>query len=232
MLGLPGSDADLFVPWVEDFFAGFGGDVDKQGTMVDALASIRRYWEAALAERRPEPEPRDGDLASHLLHATVDGAPLDETVTLDMLTVLVLAGLDTTPRPARLSLPAPGRQTRPPAPAGRGPRPRPLGRGGRPASVHDHLRGRPQGHPRHELPRLPLTEGGHGPGLVAGANRDPRRYPDADQFVIDRHGTHHFSFAGGPHRCLGAHLARREMHHRGVGVAAGHPGLRPGRRWT
>ena len=47
--------------------------------------------------RAPErTEPRPGDLASHLLHATIDGEALEETVILDMLQVLVLAGLDTT----------------------------------------------------------------------------------------------------------------------------------------
>jgi cytochrome P450 len=29
--------------------------------------------------------------------------------------------------------------------------------------------------------------------------------------VIDRKRNHHIGFANGPHRCLGAHLARREM---------------------
>ena len=57
---------------------------------------IREYWVAALEERRGEPEPRPGDLASHLLHATYDDRPLTDAEMLDMLTVLVLAGLDTT----------------------------------------------------------------------------------------------------------------------------------------
>ena len=64
--------------------------------MAAALAGIREYWVAALEERRGEPEPRPGDLAAHLLHATYDGRPLTDAEMLDMLTVLVLAGLDTT----------------------------------------------------------------------------------------------------------------------------------------
>ena len=46
--------------------------------------------------------------------------------------------------------------------------------------------------------------------LVSAANRDPG-YDDADEFVIDRKRNNHFGFASGPHRCLGMHLARREM---------------------
>jgi cytochrome P450 len=48
-------------------------------------------------------------------------------------------------------------------------------------------------------------------GLVSGANRDPRAYDRAGEFILARKHNHHFGFAGGPHRCLGAHLARREM---------------------
>ena len=29
--------------------------------------------------------------------------------------------------------------------------------------------------------------------------------------MIDRKRNHHMGFANGPHRCLGAHLARREL---------------------
>jgi cytochrome P450 len=48
-------------------------------------------------------------------------------------------------------------------------------------------------------------------GLVMGANRDPRVWDRANEFVIDRRKNNHFGFASGPHRCLGMHLARREM---------------------
>ena len=96
MAGVDPADADLMVPWVEDFFRGFGGDPDGLEAMASALANIREYWVVGLAERRGEREPRDGDLASHLLHARFDDRPLTDAEILDMLTVLVLAGLDTT----------------------------------------------------------------------------------------------------------------------------------------
>jgi cytochrome P450 len=211
MLGLPGSDADLFVPWVEDFFRGFGGDPDGQDAMVAALGGMREYWVAALEERRGEPEPRDGDLASLLLHSTVDDEPLGDAVILDMLTVLVLAGLDTT----RASLgylfrhlathPDDRRAlTQDPALV--------------PTAVEEALRlytiifgdGRKVTRDT-DFFGCPLKKGDMVYGLVSGANRDPRVYERADEFVIDRKRNHHLGFASGPHRCLGAHLARREM---------------------
>jgi cytochrome P450 len=46
---------------------------------------------------------------------------------------------------------------------------------------------------------------------LCGATRDPLAFPDADEFVIDRPANNHIAFGAGPHRCIGSHLARREL---------------------
>ena len=211
MIGIDPAEADLFVPLVEDFFGGFGGDPERAGAMAAALAAIREYWVAALAERRGEAEPRPGDLASHLLHATYGGRPLTENEMLDMLTVLVLAGLDTT----RAEL---GYMFRHLATHDEHRRALIADPELVPSAVEEVLRyytiifgdGRKVTRDV-EFHGAQLREGDMVYGLVSGANRDPRAYERAGEFVIDRKRNHHMGFANGPHRCLGAHLARREM---------------------
>lgn len=43
------------------------------------------------------------------------------------------------------------------------------------------------------------------------ANVDPTAYPDAFDVRFDRGKNPHIAFGGGVHRCLGSHLARREL---------------------
>jgi cytochrome P450 len=45
---------------------------------------------------------------------------------------------------------------------------------------------------------------------IAAANRDPRKFPDAHRFLIDRAPNPHLAFAAGPHTCAGMALARIE----------------------
>jgi methyl-branched lipid omega-hydroxylase len=65
----------------------------------------------------------------------------------------------------------------------------------------------------------PLTLSGHdfdeGDKLIlfyGAANRDPRVFDDPETFAVRRDPNPHVGFGGpGPHFCLGAHLARREL---------------------
>ena len=43
------------------------------------------------------------------------------------------------------------------------------------------------------------------------ANRDPNEFPDPDKIDFERNANRHMAFAYGVHRCLGSHLARREL---------------------
>jgi cytochrome P450 len=45
---------------------------------------------------------------------------------------------------------------------------------------------------------------------IAVANRDPAEHADPDTIDLGRQ-ERHLAFGGGPHRCLGSHLARMEM---------------------
>jgi cytochrome P450 len=58
----------------------------------------------------------------------------------------------------------------------------------------------------------PMTAGDKVLLFYWAANRDPAHFPDPDVFDIRRSPNPHVGFGGaGPHFCLGAHLARREM---------------------
>jgi cytochrome P450 len=210
-IGLDTCDAGQFVRWVEDFFRGFSGDPAGLGPMAAALEGIREYWIAALDERRWEPGPRAGDLASHLMHSRLGDRPLAGAEILDMLTVLVLAGLDTTR--AQLGYLFRHLAANPADRAALIANP-----GLIPSAVEEALRfytiifgdGRKVTRDV-EFHGASLKQGDMVYGLVSGANRDPRAYERAGEFLVDRKHNRHFGFAGGPHRCLGAHLARREM---------------------
>jgi cytochrome P450 len=46
---------------------------------------------------------------------------------------------------------------------------------------------------------------------VNSANRDERVFVNPDQLDLSRVDNPHIAFGHGPHRCLGAHLARMEL---------------------
>ena len=56
----------------------------------------------------------------------------------------------------------------------------------------------------------PIPEGAKVLMLLGAANRDPRKWREADRYDIDRSTTGHVGFGSGVHMCVGALLARLE----------------------
>ena len=60
---------------------------------------------------------------------------------------------------------------------------------------------------------------------LAAANHDPEVYPEPTRFDIERKDTHHQSFGGGRHLCLGSHLAPLEAQEAILGLLERFPDL-------
>jgi cytochrome P450 len=71
---------------------------------------------------------------------------------------------------------------------------------------------------------------------LSSANVDPAQYDDPLEVRFDREVNRHLAFGGGVHRCLGSHLARRELRialsewHRRIPEYTLAPGYRPAYR--
>jgi cytochrome P450 len=62
-----------------------------------------------------------------------------------------------------------------------------------------------------ELRGCPVPAGSLVAVLIGAANVDSVEFPDATDVRFDRDVNRHLAFGGGVHRCLGSHLARREL---------------------
>lgn len=179
----------------------------NQGVRARAAVEILHYLEALFRER--EGRPGD-DVISYLGSALMDGAPLPERHKLGAAFLMLIAGADTTWSSIGASLWHLGTH---PADRRRLVAERSLVE----SAAEEFLRA-----------YAPVTMGRlvtrnielHGRCIPAAdrlllafgaANRDPEVFPDPDVVKIDRARNRHIAFGSGPHRCLGAPLARMEL---------------------
>jgi cytochrome P450 len=217
LMGLPESDLRLFLrlrdgslhPEKVDSDAAV--DFDKRTAIVKANGlEIYDYFGKLIDERLALPT---GDIVSRLLSAEVDGDKLTREEILDILFLMLIAGLDTVSDSltcfyAFLATHPDHRRAIVEDPTVI------------PSAVEELLRWEtpvPGGVPRvavedTELPNGHTVKAGTAVVVIYGAaNLDPGTCPDAFDVRFDRDVNPHLAFGGGVHRCLGSHLARREL---------------------
>jgi cytochrome P450 len=212
MMGWPRSDVGLLLKLKDDCFQPGGGKV----TDPEEIARIQRqgaqeiyaYFTAAIEERKKNPSD---DMVSGLLGADFDGRPLTHDEILDICYTLVLGGLDTVTATLTQfwaylaqNLDQRNRIVNEPDVI--------------PGAVEELLRWvtpPPYFFRRAardtELGGCPIAKGDFVIGSLAHANLDPEEFPDPFKVDFDRPAVRHSSFGAGIHRCLGSHLARREL---------------------
>lgn len=63
----------------------------------------------------------------------------------------------------------------------------------------------------YEIEGITLPAGSRTVMMFASANRDERKWNNPDVFDVQRNSREHLAFGGGPHMCMGMHLAKLEM---------------------
>jgi cytochrome P450 len=207
-VNLPIEDTALFVGWVTAIFAGLSGKDPEGGAA--AMGELREYFADMLEDRRQRPQDVDLDMLSYLLDARIDGEPLSQDDLLWMCMVLVLAGLDTTK--SQLGYNFHYLATHP------GDRRRLVEDPSLiPGAIEELLRVNAFVPPARKLKQdveiegCPMKKGQMVLMPLWAACRDPRAFEGGPEVRIDRESNRHIAFGAGPHRCAGAHLARREL---------------------
>jgi hypothetical protein len=209
MLGVDPADRLDFKRWSDDGVMAFDPLLSAELREVVAASSVEReaFFRREIAERRATPRP---DLISAMIAAEEGGVRMTDDELVTMCSLLLAAGNVTTTdligngTLALLRNPDELRKLRDDPSLIKN-------------AVEEMLRYDP---PVTETARIPLdgTEirgcpisGGESlVPVLAAANHDPAVYPEPHRFDITREDTHHHSFGGGVHFCLGAPLARLE----------------------
>jgi cytochrome P450 len=208
LFGLPMADRDRLVRWKDSILEFTDpGSADATPEVLAHALELFTYLTEHIAERRAN--TTGGDMLTQLMLNSEDGGMSDNEI-LGLCFMFVLAGLDTVTSAVGFSLAKL---------AGYADLRHRISNDYSliPAFIEDMLR---VDGPVPFAPRV-TTEEVEVAGRVVpkdstvmlsygSADRDPRRYKDADNVHLDSKAVH-FAFGRGPHRCLGSHLARLEL---------------------
>jgi cytochrome P450 len=235
LFGLPMEDRDQLIEWKEGLLGGpmlSGGKPTEE--VIRVGAELFAYLVGHIEKRRQQfgdPE----DLLGRLL-ADTSAERLSDEELLGLSFLFVLAGLDTVTSALSTAFAALAMQPRLRQQIAADP-------SVIPDAVEELLR---MDGPVVFLPRVAsqdielgdhtIPAGSEVQVAIAVANRDPSQHADPDEIDLRRQEPHH-AFGGGPHRCLGSHLARMEMRevlaewHRRIPEYELAPGFTPRVEW-
>jgi len=210
MLGVPLEDRAEFVGWTGDFTYALLGpfaSAEQQARVRTATAKLEAYVTGLIEARRAAPAD---DLLTVLIQAEEHGDRLSHEELVAQSIGLLIAGFETTTgliaNGARALIMHPDQLARLRA------QPELLD-----SAVEECLRFDPPIvatgrflHADCEFGGKVLPKDSRVGAIIAAANRDPAQFPDPDRFDIARTPNRHIAFGGGPHVCLGSHLARLE----------------------
>lgn len=220
-LGVPEEDSARFRGWVEAFLSVSGKSPEQRDT---AMKEFTEYTVELLARHRAEPAD---DLVDQLIDARDDDDRLSEDELVSMTRGLIVAGNETIANAlsrvllVMLMRPQIWQDLRNDTSL-------------IPAAVEELLRLNPPGRigllrMATEDVELPSGKVRAGQGVLSpliAAGHDPAKFPEPEEFVLDRPGPSPLVFGAGPHYCLGAHLARVELQEALAAVIARFPDLR------
>lgn len=209
LTGLPHEDLPMFLKWRDDTIRP-QAPTFEEGDRIrhEAGQAIETYFEAALEEKRRNPDDR---LFTRLVNGEVDGRPLTRAEMLGACHLLLLGGLDTVT--ATLDCMIVYLAKHPERRDALVADPSCI-----PHAVEELLRHQTPVMmvPRvvaqdHEMGGVEMKAGDSVTLLIGAANADVGEFEDWKDVRFDRETNRHLAFGGGPHRCLGSHLARLEL---------------------
>ena len=207
LMGLPASGLEQFLLWEHAILHPSGGDDPERAGAFDAMMAVMGYFSELISEKRDDP---GDDLLSSALAWRIDGAPIPHDDLLSWCLLMFMAGLDTVS--IQLSYAFWHLATHP------SDRERVASDASVvPAAVEEFLRQFAFVAPSRKVMRdtdfhgCPLRAGDMVFLPLCAATRDPEVFEDAATVRFDRESNPHVAFGAGPHRCLGSHLARREL---------------------